>query len=208
MKNISIIIMLSVGLYACSPTTHNTTPDTDTSITAVSTAASVGQDIANNPGYNQCVSSAVYNCWVEFVHEYTQTNSSVDICEQFGDDNLRQLCKDMVITETAKKTLDQDRCQELSTDDQKVKCIQNIILSKWLKNSDPTVCSNYIKSSTDIDTIENYKDRCVIHIIDQLEPNEKTKWLCGLLINQELRTSCETRIQSYIDLQSSVENPQ
>lgn len=105
----------------------------------------------------------------------------------------------MVITETAKKTLDSDRCSSLSDADKRAMCKQNVIMAKGVKNADPTVCSNYELASTDVDTLDNMKNRCVIHIIDQLEPNEKTKGLCGLITDADLVKNCEEKIQLYID---------
>lgn len=162
-------------------------------------ASIVGDQIASDPAYYSCIESAKYSCGINFINSYVQTNSSTDICDNFGDDSLRLACREMVIIETAKKTLDLDRCRTLTDSDKQATCIQSVITTKGIKESDPTVCSNYILSSTDIDTLENMKDRCVIHIIEQLEPTIKTKGLCGLIINEEARVSCENRIDSYLN---------
>lgn len=131
----------------------------------------------------QCIESSRYSCGVDFINSYALNNSDEKICQEFRDESLRIACHNMVITETAKKTLDEDRCNALS-DDKKAICIQSTITAKGIKNGDPTVCSNYVLASTDVDTLENMKDRCTIHIIDQLHPTEKTKGLCGLIINE------------------------
>ena len=172
------------------------TPSQTTSQTVV-----VGEKIAKDPGYNQCITSATYACGNEFIRAYAVNNSSTDICAQFGDENLQNSCKEMVISETAKKTLDADRCNDFSDADKKISCRQNVLIEKGVKDSDPTVCSNLELTSTDIDTLENLKDRCMIHIINLMEVTEKTKGLCGLIISEEAKMSCESRIQEILDIQ-------
>lgn len=135
----------------------------------------MGEIISSNPSYNQCIAQATQQCGENFIRTYSETNSSTDICQQFGDEYLRTACVEMVITETAKKTLDSDRCDGLKDSEKQAICKQNIVMARAVKNSDPTVCSNYVLTSTDVDSLENMKDRCVMYVIDQLEPTEKTK---------------------------------
>ncbi len=165
----------------------------------------VGEQISADPGYAQCIATSKITCGTNFINSYAVNNSSTEICGQFADESLQIACREMVITETAKKTLDHERCNELADQSKKALCIQSVILAKGIKNSDPTVCSNYVLSDQDTDSLENLKDRCVVHIIDQLEPTEKTKGLCGLIVSNDLKASCEARIQEFIDF--AKENP-
>lgn len=194
-----LLILSILLLSSCTSSSIDDNSISSDSNTQTGAVATVSEQISSDSAYYSCVESAKYSCGINFVNSYVQTNSSTDICDGFGDDSLRSACRDMVITETAKKTLDLDRCRTLTDSDKQATCIQSVITTKGIKESDPTVCSNYILSSTDIDTLENMKDRCVIHIIEQLQPTIKTKGLCGLIINEEARVSCESRIDSYLN---------
>lgn len=212
MKKIALFIFLLV-LSSCwnnTPTNINQEANTPESwVIATSTPQSqntnVGERIANDPGYNQCIENARYTCGNQFISAYALNNASTDVCDQFNDDNLKNSCKDMVITETAKKTLDADRCNELKDSEKKLACRQDVLILKWVKNSDPTICSNIEISSSEVDSLENIKDKCVLHIIQQLKPNEKTKWLCGLLISEESKNACENHVQDEINIQNQTE---
>lgn len=177
MKKFLLILSILI-LSSCTSGSIDDNSISSDSNTQTGAVATVSEQISSDPTYYSCVESAKYSCGINFVNSYVQANSSTDICDGFGDDSLRSACRDMVITETAKKTLDLDRCRTLTDSDKQATCIQSVITTKGIKESDPTVCSNYILSSTDIDTLENMKDRCTIHVIEQLEPTSKTKGLC------------------------------
>lgn len=198
MKKILLILSILI-LSSCTSGSIDDNSISSDSNTQTGAVATVSEQISSDPAYYSCVESAKYSCGINFVNSYVQTNSSTDICDGFGDDSLRSACRGMVIIETAKKTLDLDRCRTLTDSDKQATCIQSVITTKGIKESDPTVCSNYILSSTDIDTLENMKDRCTIHVIEQLEPTSKTKGLCWLIINEEARLGCESRIDSYLN---------
>ena len=208
MKKI-LLVAAVMTLTACTNTanpsrtannTHTSTPTAESAASGITTSTEVGNRIATDPGYMQCLESARYTCGVNFITGYATNNSDESICDQFSDTNLQNSCREMVITETAKKTLDETRCEALANADKRALCVQDVITTKGVKNQDPTVCSSYVLASTDTDTLENMKDRCVIHIIDQLPPTEKTKGLCGLLINKDLQQNCEQKTQTMIDL--------
>lgn len=201
MKKLSLLLVFVLFLASCfgGKDSQKTSTETSSWVSQIASSPEVGQKIAQDPGYMQCIRSAEYSCGVNFINSYAINNSDEQICEQFGDQSLRMACKDLVVTETAKKTLDETRCDALS-DEKKALCVQSVITSKWVKKLDPTVCSNYIAAPSDVDSLENLKDRCVVHVIDQLPPTEKTKGFCGLIINKEVQKSCEEKIQMYIDV--------
>ncbi len=41
----------------------------------------------------------------------------------------------------------------------------------------------------------------MMHIIDQLVPTEKTQGLCGLIVNETAKKSCEERFGSTVGLE-------
>lgn len=204
----SLLMLTSCMNSGISSDPANTGTATVLTQSGVETTASdrVGDKIATDPGYAQCIASAKISCATNFINSYAINNSSTDICREFADENLQTSCMEMVVTETAKKTLDIDRCGAITDTDKRALCKQNVITAKGVKNGDPTVCSHFELASSDIDTLENMKDRCVIHIIDQLPSTEKTKGLCGLIVHEEARTACEERIQLMIDLGGEAES--
>ena len=74
----------------------------------------VGEQISADPGYAQCIATSKITCGTNFINSYAVNNSSTEICGQFADESLQIACREMVITETAKKTLDHERCDELA----------------------------------------------------------------------------------------------
>lgn len=193
-----------IFLAACAPSSENSS--SSGASTLPSSRPSMNGKIAKDPGYQQCIRTAEYQCGVNFVTAYAQNNYDYNICNEFSEEGLRDSCREMVITQTAKRTFDETRCGAIGNPDKKAVCIQEVIMEKGIKKADPTVCSDYVLSSKDTDTLENMKDRCMIHIISQLEPTEKTEGLCGLIVNENARNACRNRVKDF--LKNPQENPE
>ena len=90
----------------------------------------IGDMIANDPGYAQCISSAKLSCGTSFINSYAVNNSSTDVCKQFSDPGLETACVEMVVTETAKKTLDADRCSAIADVEKQARCKQDVVFAQ------------------------------------------------------------------------------
>lgn len=105
-----IMLVLSLLLVSCGSdsTRSSTTPET------VGVLPTVSSSVLSDTNYYACVKEASYKCGISFITQYIETKSDTDICAEFTDISLQVACKEMIIIESAKKTLDASLCKKLT----------------------------------------------------------------------------------------------